>query len=95
MCRFAVCIENLFRGKCALKGSFFRRRVDDCTRHGERGEYSGETFYYAADNLRVKNMMDGIEIPISAENEEAYRSMILKAVQKQTEEQSTGMSQQM
>ena len=30
---------------------------------------------------------------ISAENEEAYRSMILKAVQKQTEEQSTGMSQ--
>lgn len=23
-------------------------------RHGERGEYSGETFYYAADNLRVK-----------------------------------------
>ena len=32
---------------------------------------------------------------ISAENEEAYRSMILKAVQKQTEEQSTGMSQQM
>ena len=40
-------------------------------------------------------MMDGIEMPISAENEEAYRSMILKAVQKQTEEQSTGMSQQM
>ena len=64
-------------------------------RHGERGEYSGETFYYAADNLRVKNMMDGIEMSISAENEEAYRSMILKAVQKQTEEQSTGMSQQM
>ena len=64
-------------------------------RHGERGEYSGETFYYAADNLRVKNMMDGIEMPISAENEEAYRSMILKAVKKQTEEQSTGMSQQM
>lgn len=63
--------------------------------HGERGEYSGETFYYAADNLRVKNMMDGIEMSISAENEEAYRSMILKAVQKQTEEQSTGMSQQM
>ena len=55
----------------------------------------GETFYYAADNLRVKNMMDGIEMSISAENEEAYRSMILKAVQKQTEEQSTGMSQQM
>ena len=49
----------------------------------------------AADNLRVKNMMDGIEMSISAENEEAYRSMILKAVQKQTEEQSTGMSQQM
>lgn len=62
----------------------------------EKGEkYSGETFYYAADNLRVKNMMDGIEMSISAENEEAYRSMILKAVQKQTEEQSTGMSQQM
>ncbi|MFQ9088136.1 MAG: hypothetical protein ACLR6H_15710 [Roseburia sp.] len=40
-------------------------------------------------------MMDGIEMSISAENEEAYRSMILKAVQKQTEEQSTGMSQQM
>ena len=40
-------------------------------------------------------MMDGIEMPISAENEEAYRSMILKAVKKQTEEQSTGMSQQM
>ena len=37
-------------------------------------------------------MMDGIEMSISAENEEAYRSMILKAVQKQTEEQSTGMS---
>ena len=55
-------------------------------RHGERGEYSGETFYYAADNLRVKNMMDGIEMSISAENEEAYRSMILKAEQKQTEE---------
>jgi hypothetical protein len=31
-------------------------------------------------------MMDGIEMPISAENEEAYRSMILKAEQKQTEE---------
>ena len=64
-------------------------------RHGETGEYSGETFYYAADNLRVQNMMDGIEMPISAENEEAYRSMILKAVQKQTVEQSTGLSQQM
>ena len=58
-------------------------------------EYSGETFYYAADNVRVKNMMDGIEMSVSAENEEAYRSMILEAVQKQTEEQSTGMSQQM
>jgi hypothetical protein len=64
-------------------------------RHGETEEYSGETFYYAADNVRVKNMMDGIEMSVSAENEEAYGSMILKAVQKQTEEQSTGMSQQM
>ena len=49
-------------------------------REGETEEYSGETFYYAADNVRVKNMMDGIEMPISAENEEAYRSMILEAV---------------
>ena len=64
-------------------------------RHGETEEYSGETFYYAADNVRVKNMMDGIEMSVSAENEEAYRSMILEAVQKQTEEQSTGISQQM
>ena len=37
-------------------------------------------FYYAADNVRVKNMMDGIEMSVSAENEEAYRSMILEAV---------------
>ena len=49
-------------------------------RHGETEEYSGETFYYAADNVRVKNMMDGIEMSVSAENEEAYRSMILEAV---------------
>jgi len=49
---------------------------------GDRSEeeYSGETFYYAADNVRVKNMMDGIEMSVSAENEEAYRSMILEAV---------------
>ena len=60
-----------------------------------RDRYSGETFYYAADNLRVKNMMDGIAMSISAENQEAYSSMILKAAQKQTEEECTGMSQQM
>ena len=49
----------------------------------EKGEsIAVKPFDYAADNLRVKNMMDGIEMPISAENEEAYRSMILKAEQK-------------
>lgn len=32
---------------------------------GEKGEYSGETFYYATDNVRVKNMMDGIEMSIN------------------------------
>ena len=47
------------------------------------------------ESIAVKHMLDGIEMSISAENEEAYRSMILKAVQKQTEEQSTGISQQM
>ena len=46
--------------------------------------------------LAVKEQASfGIEMSVSAENEEAYGSIILKAVQKQTEEQSTGMSQQM
>lgn len=54
-------------------------------RRGREGEYRGERFYSAADNLRSS------DINISAANEEVYKSMILNEVQKQ----NMGIEQQM
>ena len=64
-------------------------------RRGEPGEYGGESFYCAADNLKISDMMGGIERPISEANEEAYGEMVKKAVQEQAEEQTAGLNQQM
>ncbi len=64
-------------------------------RNGEPGEYGGTRFYYAADNLKIRDMMDGVDRPISAANEEAYGKMILKAVQRQNREQCESFIPQM